>query len=41
MRLYQRLLPGLLARTPRPRDDLLMQNLVLRQQLAVHARRQT
>ncbi len=41
MRLYLSLLLGLVGRTLRPRNDLLMENLVLRQQLAVYARRQT
>jgi hypothetical protein len=39
MRLYFILLLGLLRRVLRSRDDLLMENLVLRQQLAVYARR--
>jgi putative transposase len=41
MRIYVRLLLGLIGRTLRSRNDLLMENLVLRQQLAVYARRQT
>ncbi len=41
MRLYLRLLLGLIGRTLRSRNDLLMENLVLRQQLAVYTRRQT
>jgi putative transposase len=39
MRVYLNLLLGLLRRALRSRDDLLMENLVLRQQLAVYARR--
>ena len=39
MRLYLNLMIGLLRRVLRSRDDLLMENLVLRQQLAVYARR--
>lgn len=39
MRLYLNLLLGVLQRLLRSRDDLLMENLVLRQQLAVYARR--
>ncbi len=38
MRLYVRLLIGLLRRLVRERRDLLIENLVLRQQLAVYAR---
>ncbi len=38
MRLYVRLLIGVLRRSMRLRRDLLMENLVLRQQLAVYAR---
>ena len=38
MRLYVRLLIGLLRRSTRGRRDLLMENLVLRQQLEVYAR---
>ena len=41
MRMYLRLLLGLVGRTLRSRNDLLMENLVLRQQLAVYARRPT
>ena len=41
MRMYMRLLFGLVGRALRSRNDLLMENLVLRQQLAVYARRQT
>jgi len=41
MGLYLQLLLGLLRRAVRSRDDLLMENLVLRQQLAVFARRST
>jgi transposase InsO family protein len=41
MRLYLRLLFGLVRRALRSRNDLLMENLVLRQQLAVCARRST
>ena len=41
MRIYMRLLLGLVGRALRSRNDLLMENLVLRQQLAVYARRQT
>jgi len=41
MRMYTRLLLGLVGRTLRSRSDLLMENLVLRQQLAVYARRRT
>ncbi len=41
MRMYMRLLLGLVGRTLRSRNDLLMENLVLRQQLAVYARRRT
>jgi hypothetical protein len=37
MRLYLSLLRGLLRRVLCSRDDLLMENLVLRQQLAVYA----
>ena len=37
MRLYLNLMLGLLRRVLRSRDDLLMENLVLRQQLAVYA----
>ena len=39
MCLYLNLLLGVLRRALRSRDDLLMENLVLRQQLAVYARR--
>ena len=39
MRMYMRLLFGLVGRALRSRNDLLMENLVLRQQLAVYARR--
>ena len=39
MRLYVRLLIGLLRRSMRGRRDLLIENLVLLQQLAVYARR--
>jgi len=39
MRLYLNLMLGLLRRLLRSRNDLLMENLVLRQQLAVYARR--
>lgn len=39
MSLYLKLLLGLLRRALRSRDDLFMENLVLRQQLAVYARR--
>lgn len=39
MRLYVNLRLGLLRHVLRSRDDLLMENLVLRQQLAVYARR--
>jgi hypothetical protein len=39
MSLYLNLLLGLLRRVLRSRDHLLMENLVLRQQLAVYARR--
>ena len=39
MRMYTRLLLGSVGRTLRSRNDLLMENLVLRQQLAVYARR--
>ena len=39
MKLYLRLLLGLVRRALRSRNDLLMENLVLRQQLAVYARR--
>ena len=39
MRLYLNLMIGLLRRVLRSRNDLLMENLVLRQQLAVYARR--
>jgi hypothetical protein len=38
MSVYLNLLLGLLWRVLRSRDDLLMENLVLRQQLAVYAR---
>ena len=38
MRLYVRLLIGLLRRSTRGRLDLLMENLVLRQQLEVYTR---
>ena len=38
MRLYFTLLLGLLRRVLRSRDDLLTENIVLRQQLAVYAR---
>ena len=38
MRLYVRLLIGLLGRSTRGRRDLLMENLVLRQQREVYAR---
>ncbi len=38
MRPYVRLLIGLLGRSRRGRRDQLMENLVLRQQLAVYAR---
>ena len=38
MRLYVRLLIGLLRRSMRERRDLLMENPVLRQQLAIYAR---
>ena len=38
MRLYVRLLIGVLRRSMRLRRDLLMENLMLRQQLAVYAR---
>ena len=38
MRFYGRLLIGLLRRSTRGRGDLLIENLVLRQQLAVYAR---
>jgi hypothetical protein len=38
MQLYVRLLLGLVRRMLRSRGDLLMENLVLRQQLAVYAR---
>jgi hypothetical protein len=38
MRFYGRLLIGLLRRSARGRGDLLIENLVLRQQLAVYAR---
>ena len=38
MRSYARLLIGLLRRSTRGRRDLLIENLVLRQQLAVYAR---
>ncbi len=38
MRLYVRLLIGLVRRSMRERRDLLIENLVLRQQLAVYAR---
>ena len=38
MRLYVRLLIGLLRRSMHERRDLLIENLVLRQQLAVYAR---
>ena len=41
MRMYVLLLLGLVGRTLRSRNDLLMENLVLRQQLAVYARRRT
>ena len=41
MRIYVYLLLGLVARVLRSRNDLLMENLVLRQQLAVYARRPT
>jgi transposase InsO family protein len=41
MPMYLRLLLGSVGRTLRSRNDLLMENLVLRQQLAVYARRQT
>ena len=41
MQLYLRLLLGLVWRALRSRNDLLMENLVLRQQLAVYARRST
>lgn len=41
MHMYVRLLLGLVRRTLQSRNDLLMENLVLRQQLAVYARRQT
>ena len=41
MRMYMRLLFGLVGRALRSRNDLLMEDLVLRQQLAVYARRQT
>ena len=41
MQLYLRLLFGLARRALRSRNDLLMENLVLRQQLAVYARRST
>ena len=40
MRIYVYLLLGLVARVLRSRNDLLIENLVLRQQLAVYARRQ-
>ena len=39
MRMYMRLFLGLVGRALRSRNDLLMENLVLRQQLAVYARR--
>ena len=39
MRMYTRLLLGSVGRTLRSRNDLLMENPVLRQQLAVYARR--
>ncbi len=38
MRLYVRLLIGVLRRSMRAHRDLLMENLVLRQQIAVYAR---
>lgn len=38
MRMHMRLLLGLVDRALRSRDDLPMENLVLRQQLAVYAR---
>ena len=38
MRMYVRLLLGLVGRILSSRNDLLMENLVLRQQLAVYAR---
>ncbi len=41
MQLYLRLLFGLLRQALRSRNDLLIENLVLRQQLAVYARRST
>ena len=41
MRMYVLLLLGLVGRTLRSRNDLLMENLVLRQQLAVYAHRRT
>jgi putative transposase len=41
MQLYVRLLLGLARRAWRSRSDLLMENLVLRQQLAVYSRRPT
>ena len=41
MRMYVRLLLGFVGRTLRSRNDLLLENLVLRQQLAVYTRRQT
>ena len=41
MQLYLRLLFGPLRQALRSRNDLLIENLVLRQQLAVYARRST
>ena len=41
MRMYVRLLLGLVGRTLRSQNDLLMENLVLRQRLVVYVRRQT
>ena len=41
MRMYMGLVLGFVGRVLRSRNDLLMENLVLRQQLAVYARRST
>jgi hypothetical protein len=41
MRIYVRLLLSLVARALRSRNDLLMENRVLRQQFVVHARQRT